>query len=111
MKVYDTDEAAVARGTRQRMLARLIQLVLVLAFSALGIWVFYSLFLTPDKKEASRLPTTTVGRLSSPSTEPLIRWSVTGRHEAYGESRLSDYAFNVSRIPSQPWEKPNEWVG
>lgn len=60
MKVYDTDEAAVARGARQRMLARLIQIAIVLAFSAAGIWAFYSLVLAPKTQDALQPTTSTV---------------------------------------------------
>lgn len=72
MKVYDTDEAAVTRGARQRMLARLIQILLVLAFSAAGIWVFYSLVLAPKKQDAMQLPTTTVALVwEQPGAPPV----------------------------------------
>ena len=56
MKVYDTDEQAIAKGARQKMLARVIQTLFMLAFSGLGLWLFYSFVLAP-KKSAELVPT------------------------------------------------------
>lgn len=54
MKVYDTDEKAVASGARRRLLARVLQLLLMLALSALGLWVFYTLVLAPKTAHSVR---------------------------------------------------------
>ena len=87
MKVYDTDEAAVARGARQRMLARLLQILLVLAFSAAGIWAFYSLVLAPEKQGALRPPATTVALVGQQPGAPPHRLSFSAAGWGHGLAR------------------------
>lgn len=52
MKIYDTDEAAIARGARRRTLARVLQWLLMLLLMLGGAWAVYTFVLAPNRDAA-----------------------------------------------------------
>jgi hypothetical protein len=96
VKVYDTDEQAIATGARQKMLARVIQTLMMLAFSGLGFWLFYTLILAPDKT-AERIPMREVATLKP--NENMIEYpgvDASGHSSLFHQQR--QFALELSSI-------------
>ena len=47
MKVYDTDEEAIAKGARRKAIARAIQVLIMILFTLAGGWIFYAFVIAP----------------------------------------------------------------
>lgn len=65
MKVYDTDEDAIASGARKRMLARVVTTLMMLAFSGLSLWLVYTFFFAPEAGAQELAASLPVARVST----------------------------------------------
>ncbi len=88
MKVYDTDEDAIAVGARKKMFAKGITFAIMALFSGLGIWLAYTFFFAPDTKSTALAPSVRI--MMATYTDPTApsTWHNHASNSGHVDARL-----------------------